>query len=421
MASFIKNAGKKVSDVRSFLRESASGNSLKYSGEKNAKHQLFIPYTVSQVTAEDGSQVEVKKVYAYSANVHEWKTSDNKFHCAVCLEGIFDTDDEGNQINDGTCPFCNRINDAWDIHNYRMELAESECTLDPGKDRDEYMKSVVRELHKEKKASTPKPYMYLLVAQLKTTDGVNPVIGQDGLPEFELKIMKNSSSRSDKINETFTNSGIDMEGGILAISYPNLDDRMVIASQCTFAALAANNQRAITSKYPQLINKIQEEAAKFDWEGISKSFPEWKGMSTEQAKKETDSLFRQWDEFKLASEKDPNVRYLEYVVTTPSTRPSLGSEAPAIGAPSVNALPNIGNMPAPSIGQGSIPQVNVAPQVNPQVAPQVAPQATPQVSVAPQVNPQVNVAPQATPQVNVAPSFDPNEAFQNTGSTLNLG
>ncbi len=400
MPSFIKNAGKKMSDIRTFLRDSASGNSLKYSSEKNGKHQLYIPFQVQQIQNEDGSVSEVKTIYGYTANVHEWKV-DGKFHSAICLDGVFSDIIDGKQDNDGTCPFCNRVQDGWDIVNYRKQLLEQTCTLPAGKDRDDHLLANKKEFLDERKASEAKPYMYMLVAQIKTADGVNPSIGQDGLPEFELKIMRNSTARSEKINETFEQSGIELEGNILAISYPNIDDRKALASQATFAALASNNNRAITSKYPALVQKIADEAAKFDWEGISKSFPEWKGMTTEQAKRETDSLFRQWDEYKTALESDPTARYLEYVVESPSTKPSLGNEAPAVGS-----LPN--GIP------GVAPQVGIAPQVN--VQPQVA--ATPQVNVQPQVNAQPQAAPSFDP--NVAPSLDPNAAFANIGAGANV-
>ena len=69
---------------------------------------------------------------------------------------------------------------------------------------------------------------------------------------------------------------------------------------------------SVTNSYPAIIEKIQADVANFKWEGLESSFPEWKGMTTEQAKIKCNSMFSAWDSYTKELTTNPNARYLEY-------------------------------------------------------------------------------------------------------------
>lgn len=374
MGSFLKTASKQVSDVRAFLRESAGGNSIKYAAEKGAKHILFIPYTEAVVVDETtGQQVATKQLVAISGGVHEWSTADGKFKATVCIKDVIRKADDGvTVLNDGTCPFCDRVSSAWDIYRYRKELEEANCKL-TGEARKAHLEKVVGTLADERKAKDARNYMYILVVKFRLNEQEKEVLGADGLPEYELKVMKLSASRVEKIQQQLANSGAELAGSELIFQYPNVDDRRLLVSQSTTAPVFPNNQMCV--KYPNLVNKINADVAKFDWDGIEKSFGEWAGMSTVEAKSITDAQFEQWDAYTKELAVNPNAKYLEYVVDAPTSTPSLGGEAaaPAIGAiPQIPNIPNIPNVPNVAM-PGTVP--GVVPGVVPGAAPAADPNA----------------------------------------------
>jgi len=398
MGSFLKTASKQVGDVRNFLRDSAGTNSIKYSPEKGTKHVIYIPYTEQIVQDENNTQGVVKQVCAISGKIHEWSTSDGKFRATACLKDVIRKADDGvTLLNDGTCPFCDRVGDAWDIYNYRKNLEEENCKL-TGEQRKSHLEKTVGVFADERKAKDPRDYMYILVVKYRFNEAEKEVLGADGLPEYELKVMKLSRSRVEKIQQQLANSGAEMAGSEIIFQYPNVDDRRLLVSQSTTAPVFPNNMLVV--KYPPLANKINEDIAKFDWEGIEKAFTEWAGMSTIEAKTITDNMFEQWDAYRKEVAVNPQAKYLEYVVTTPSTNPSLGgADAPvvptaAIGqapmpmVPPITGAPNMENA-------GGIPMPNI---------PNVAPAPSP-------VMPNVAGAPMGVGVPPVAPAVDPNNVF----------
>lgn len=375
MASFLKSASKQVSDVRNFLRESAGGNSIKYAAEKGTKHVIYFPFTTEAVVDEaTGNEIATKKICAIQGNVHEWSTQDGKFKSSVCLKGVVIPGENGTMINDGSCPFCDRVSDAWDIYRYRRDLEEAECKLQ-GEQRKNHLDKTFSGFADERKAKDARPYMYILVVKYRFNEAGAPVIGTDGLPEYELKIMKLSASRVEKIQQQIANSGSDLPGSELIFEYPNVDDRRLLVSQSTTAPVFPNN--TMTFKYPALLNKINQDISKFEWDGIEKSFPEWAGMTSAEAKATTDSLFEQWDQYKAEVATNPTAKYLEYVVQTPTAKPSLGGEAmvapgipvvPTVAqAPEVPQMPGMaGGIPMPNMGGIPVaPAAPVAPTVDP--------------------------------------------------------
>lgn len=372
MSSFLKTASKQVVDVRNFLRESAGGTSIKYAAEKGAKHIIYIPYTTEAVLDQaTGTEKLVKKICAIQGAVHEWSTQDGKFKATICLKDVIRHQDENDEnsplINDGTCPFCDRITDAWDIYRYRKELEEATCQL-TGEQRKNHLDKTFSTYADERKAKDARIYMYILVVKYRLNESGAPVIGSDGLPEYELKVMKLSASRVEKIQQQIANSGSELPDSELIFEYPNVEDRRLLVSQSTTAPVFPNN-RMIT-KFPALQDKINQDIAKFEWDGIEKSFPEWAGMTTAEAKANTDSMFKQWDDYKKELPTNPSAKYLEYVMETPTAKPSIGGEgigvAPAPGIPVIPTIPTIPN------ADGTASTTPVAPTVPP-VAPTVDP------------------------------------------------
>lgn len=374
MSSFLKTASKQVVDVRNFLRESAGGTSIKYAAEKGAKHIIYIPYTTEAVLDQaTGTEKLVKKICAIQGAVHEWSTQDGKFKATICLKDVIRHQDENDEnsplINDGTCPFCDRITDAWDIYRYRKELEEATCQL-TGEQRKNHLDKTFSTYADERKAKDARIYMYILVVKYRLNESGAPVIGSDGLPEYELKVMKLSASRVEKIQQQIANSGSELPDSELIFEYPNVEDRRLLVSQSTTAPVFPNN-RMIT-KFPALQDKINQDIAKFEWDGIEKSFPEWAGMTTAEAKSNTDSMFKQWDDYKKELPTNPSAKYLEYVMETPTAKPSIGGEGIGVApAPGIPVIPTIPTMPTAD-GAPTVPPV--APTVPP-VAPTVDPNA----------------------------------------------
>lgn len=413
--SFIKTASRPISDIKTFLRESAGGNGIKYSAEKGARHILYFPYITSQEVDEaTGATVTKKTICAISGAVHEWVTSDNKFKSTVCLKDIIRKDDNGNTLNDGSCPFCDRIGDAWNIYNYRKEQEDINCKL-TGEQRKTHLEKANSSFRDERKAKEVRNYMYILVIKFKLNEQGKESLGSDGLPEYELKVMKLSSSRVDKIQQQITNSGAELAGSELIFEYPNVDDKRLQVSQSTVAPVFPNNM--IVTRYPDVLNKINQDVAKFEWEGIEKSFPEWAGMTSQEAKSIMDNAFEEWDKYVQEKIHNPNAKYLEYVAQTPSAVPNLNGVDSGVtgalpGGVAMPSIPNIPNIAQPAVAQPAVaqPTVEQPTMAQPTVAQPTV--AQPTVAAQPTVEqPGPTIPGVAIPGVAGASPADPNAVF----------
>jgi len=339
--SFISTASKKVTDVRSFLREASSGTTIKYVAEKGAKHWIYIPYVNVKEVEDDGTEVIKKQVVAISGDVHDWTTPDGKYRATICIKDVIrKAEDSDVLINDGSCSFCDRVSDAWDIYRYRMELEEANCKL-KGEDRKKHLEKIKSTFADERKAKDARTYMYILVVKFRY-DGNEVIEGSDKLPEYDLKIMKLSSSRVEKMQQQIANSGLEMPGSELLIEYPSTDDRRLQVSQSTTAPVFPNNM--LTAKYENLLDKITKDVNKFEWEGIEKAFQEWAGMSSAEADKITEDLFEKWDEYKKEVLINPAAKYMEYISDIPTNNPDLGSHGSIIPS-NLTTVPTIPNIP----------------------------------------------------------------------------
>ena len=358
-SSFLASASKRVTDVRGFLRDAAGGSSIKYVAGKGEKHLIYIPYNNVTVTDENGEETVQKEVIALSGDVHEWRSPEGRFRATVCIKDVVrQNEDQTIMINDGSCPFCDRVSDAWDIYRYRKELEEANCKL-VGEDRKKHLEKITSTLADERKAKDVRSYMYMLIVKYRTDSAGNVVIGQDKLPEYDLKVMKLSSSRIQKIQQQIANAGSDLPGSELIFEYPNSDDRRLVVSQSTTAPVFPQNM--LINKFQGLLQKIENDVAKFEWDGIEKSFQEWNGMSTAEAKKIMDDMFEKWDNYKQQVLVNPNVKYMEYITDTPVTNPSIG-DAPKIEVPTAAIPSSTGGQ---GVGSGEAPKVPSAPEMPP--------------------------------------------------------
>lgn len=349
--SFLTAASRKVDDVRGFLRD-AAGSSIKYVAEKGARHQIYIPYVEKEVVKE-GVKSIVKEIIAISGNVHEWTDVSGRYQSTVCMDGIVRKDENtGELLNDGSCPFCKRVQDGWEIFKYRKELEEARCQL-TGEERKKHMEKVTSTMNDERKAKEARAYMYMLVVKFRLSDAGEPVLGTDGLPEYELKIMKLSSSRVEKINQQLLNAGIEMADAEIIFEYPNTDDAKVRVGQSTTSPVFPD--RRLTTRFPALRDKIRTDIAKFTWDGIEKSFPEWKGMTSMEAEKVMTSMFEKWDQYQLELKVNPGAQYMEYIGAAQPNNPAIGQNnmgaTPTMGQAG-QAIPAGPAGPAPVFTQG---------------------------------------------------------------------
>lgn len=354
MASFLSSASRQVVDVRTFLRDSAGGNSLKYAAVSGEKHQIYIPFVTTEVLDENGNTVPQQSMVAISGNVHEWNDPSGKYKSTVCMKDVIRQSDDGSTLlNDGSCAFCERVSDAWDVYRYRMSMEEERCTL-TGDERKKHLEKSKSAFADELKAKAAKPYMYILIVKFRTDNQGKPNLGDDGLPEYDLKVMKLSASRVERITQQLENAGTPLVGSEIIFGYPKTDDKRLVVGQSTTSPVFPNSK--FTVKYPALLNKINADVAKFKWDGIEKSFGEWSGMTSAEAKAAADALFESWDAYKLEVKTNPNAKYLEYVAATPNVNqpdvsgavmPNVPQIPGAVGAPTMPQMPNMPNMSAP--------------------------------------------------------------------------
>lgn len=326
--SFVAIAGKKTTDIREFIREASNTGGIRYRPEKGKKHIIYIPYNEVAVV-RDEEPVNIKEIIAISGSVHEWEGLDGKYRNCICLKGVYQQDEAGNILNDGTCPICDRIGDAWDIYRYRYEHEVKKCEHLPDNEKEKYLDNVKKTLLIERKAKETRDYVYLLVVQFRT-DGKNTIeMDEAGLPAYDLRVMKMSSARASAIEQQLDNAGAGFAGAEITFEYPNTDDPRLVVSQSTSAPVFPDHM--LTRKFPKLLEAINEDVSKFSWEGIEKSFSEWNGMTNAVAGKLMNEMFSKWDEYKKELEINPDAKYLEYVGRKVDDRPALrGHELDAL-------------------------------------------------------------------------------------------
>ena len=182
---------------------------------------------------------------------------------------------------------------------------------------------------------------------------------QDGIPSYSLKVMRLTESQLEKFKASAEGSGEgdEIAGKEALITYPandNSDKRMALMQSSKDRTITVRvSAIAMTAKYPELLKRINEDVAKWEWEGIEKSFPEFVETSQANRLAIANNLFKDWDEYKAKLETDPNAQYLEYNKVQPTNLPQInGVQMPSIGtsdafadAPKLNtAIPQMGDL-----------------------------------------------------------------------------
>lgn len=359
--SFMQTASRQVLDVSTFLKEAADNNGIKYVAEQGKKHRVYIPPCTQEIE-EDGVKKAVQSIIAISGKVHEWKDAAGKFYSTICLADVVRRDEQGNIINNGSCPFCDRVDDAWSIYNYRLEQEEANCNL-TGENRKNHLDASKTTFADERKAKKPTNYMYMLVVKFKTNEDGSPQMSDKQLPLYELKVMKLSRSRVEKIQKQLLNSGVGFAGSEVIFDYPNTEDKRLQISQSTVSPVFGD--ALFMNKYPALKEQIDADVQKFTWDGVDEAFKEWKGMTQAKADETVGELFSKWDEYKEAKLINPLAKYAEYASDLQVNNPSLGvpqiPNVPQINATSQPIVPGIAQAETPVVP--NVPNVPVQPQV----------------------------------------------------------
>lgn len=337
MSSFLVKNAKRVT-VASFLKEASGDNSIKYRYEAGKKHHLYFPFITAMVDDGAGNMVEERSIIASQLSVHTYPKGEWTSY-APCMEGIVYKDENGTLVNDGRCPFCDRVNDAWKIVNYRTELEKVSCGL-VGDALEKRLQDVKKGYAEEMKSQKAIPYLYAVVVLFETNDAGDPILN-NGVPVYELKVMRLGASRLKKFTDIFGANKLALEGGEMIIGYTNDSDARLVVSQASISPVVNGK---FVDAYPGLIDKINDDVAKFSWEGIDKAFIEWSDMSTAQAEAIMNEAFEAWDRYVEESKTNPNAKYLEYMV--PATQPSLGAGMNMMGAYNQQMM---GNMQMPQM------------------------------------------------------------------------
>lgn len=354
MGSMLKLAGRAQTNIKEFLESTAASASLKYSAVSGAKHYIYIP--TIKTTDENGNEVE--GLAAYSVNIHELRLPGNKYRAVPCLKGVSYTAEDGTVVNDGHCPFCERVNDAWDIVNYRLEVEEQNCQY-TGEERENRLADAKKSILQDMKCSANTPMLYVLIYVYSTDNKGKPVISEStGLPEYTPKIWKLRSSRAEKMQEQVTNAGGTFGGNEMVIKYPDTKDARLLVSGSTTSPVFESKQ--FITQYPGLRDKLQEEAAAFNWEGVEDSFSELQEISDSAADKIVNDLFKEWDVYNEKAKTDPNVQYLEYRTVIPKIPVQQAPQQAMIAQQGV--MPQQGAVAVPQQGAVVMPQQAGAPQ-----------------------------------------------------------
>lgn len=389
---------KRPMTLTSFLKEAASqGSSIKYTAEKAKLHRMYIPRFQFNYEDENGAPVSELGPIAEMHYIHEWKSGD-KFYSAECTKETL-----------GTCPFCNRVNDAWDIYNERYAKAEAELKAQ-GLDEGQVQWQMRGEQDKEKrkqpnafkglyatfidelKMKAVKPYMYLLVALYEMDAAGNPVC-EKGLPKYQLKVWRLPEGRVQMLYDTFASAGGRIEGNEITIQYKNIEDRAQLVGQSTVASVFPDY--TWIKQFPALQSKIDEEAAAFDMSSIAKSFEELTKREFAACQSMADAGFTKWDAYKAEKIINPNAVYLEYSAAPAQNAPALGVGGANTGGMTF-ALPG-GTAPAmPNMGMPQAAAPTAPPTMGTPVMPPVGTSVVPPTTAPAQ--------PTAAPVQNAAPT-----------------
>lgn len=314
-------SARKVVDVATFIKENASSSKLRYSTEANATHRLFFPLYKD----EDGNLVP----YVTAAMVHSWGSGNNYDSC-ICTKGIAV---EGSEF-DGSCPVCERMQDATAIVNYVKAEKEEACTLS-GEARKKFLEDLDKQMWQDRKVSSAKNKFYVALVLLKTDKDGKALVDGDG-PKFAIHIASWTETTMKKLLDALTMQDDEpfIGGREFKLKYGDYSDAMTRVGQVQVSVV--DEKKALAREGTALHTEIMEAMADFDFNrSVELCRPEVKTQTPPALKIAMNALFREWDTYKADLAVNPNAKYLEY--STAGT-PAGGGTPEAPTAP-VGALP----------------------------------------------------------------------------------
>lgn len=344
---FVSAIGRPVATVSQFLKEAAD-NGIRYGAEKNTRHQLYIPF----ILVGDSMETAVKQLQGLSASTHSIIPEPGKGDSAVCVAGKTALGENGELLLDGNCPYCQRVSSAWALRNSYLEFEKEKLPagLNPV-ESEKQLKDLKSKTSSDRIVKEAVSYIYLVIVKFKTQE-VNgklaPVIGEDKLPEYEIKVARWSANRIGKIKETLDSSGIEMEGAEIVIKYADEDDKRLQVSQSTISPVFGNNM--FTAAYPGLVAKIDAEVSKWSWAGIENSFKELNVYPNATSEAKLNKMFHKWDAY-VAEFGDDGKGYAKYEASL--SRGAAPNIPVSTGSIPMNAPENGVQAPQmPQMGQG---------------------------------------------------------------------
>lgn len=326
--SFLKSAISRGSkELAAFVNEAEKGNSIRYTCKGGVTDTIIFPYSVVNVDGTD-----VKQLYNITAYIHHGLSVDGKYKPYMCMEDIIDKSEDGKFIHDGTCPYCEMVNKAWEIAKLRIDQEVEQLDLRPGTEAyEEKVKEIKRNCYAEMKIKERSAVIYQLIAVLEYNKSGELVINDvTKLPSYQLKIWKMSASLADKLNKGIVNSGVEIAGSAVKVAYPDNKDTRTITTQATISPQFAGAPNNPLTKYPGLLESINKAAADFKFDNIDRDFVEFKDVSTDDARVSMQLLFEKYDKYLDEKRTNPNAKYLEDTVAT--SKPSLSDSQNEIGA-----------------------------------------------------------------------------------------
>jgi len=310
---------KKVTDVATFIKENASANKLKYATEANVTHRLFFP----MYKDEDGNLVP----YVKAVPIHAWGTGQSYDSC-ICTKGI---KVEGTAF-DGTCPVCERVEDAKAITTYVKAEKEAACTL-VGDARKKFLEDLDKQLWRDQKVSYANLKYYVALVKLNCDKDGKALVDGEG-DKFSVHIAAWTKKSMEKLLDALTmqDDEPNIGGREFKIKYGDYNDVMTRVGQAS--ASVVDFKKALVQEGNALYSEIMKAMESFDFEhSIQLCRTEVKTQTPADIRVSMNSLFREWDNYKAALAVNPDAKYLEYATSgTPTTSGATEAPTPPTGA-----------------------------------------------------------------------------------------
>ena len=307
---------KKVTDVATFIKENASANKLKYTTEANVTHRMFFPTYVN----EEGKEVP----YVVATKIHAWGEGSNYSSC-ICTKGVVV---EGTEY-DGSCPVCERLNDASEIVKYVKAEKEAACTL-VGEARKKFLEDLDKQLWRDRKVSAAQIRYYVALVKLNCDKEGRALVDKDGADKFSIHIASWTKNSMEKFLDALTmqDDEPNIGGREFKVKYGDYNDAMTRVGQAQISVVDV--KKALVQEGNELYKEIMAAMEKFDFNhSIELARPEVETKSLVEIRASMNTLFREWDNYKAALAVNPDAKYLEYSnAGTPNTTPDAPS-APA--------------------------------------------------------------------------------------------